>query len=506
MNDSNLEEIKIPQAYIELFPVARTIKRKHSSFLGPTNSGKTYQALQILSKSKSGIYLAPLRLMAVEVYDKLTAQGIPCNLITGEEIILTPDAKHSSSTIEMMNYSNPVDVAIIDEVQMINDPMRGWAWVQAIVGIPADRIIHVGSEHVSSQLKTLISLLGETYREKILERKSPLSIEGKSIKLKDIQKGDAIVAFSRTSVLGYRDWLMKNGLSCACIYGNLSPEVKRKQSELFSSGEVDVLVATDAIGMGLNLPIKRVIFSETSKYDGVAVRPLNAVEIKQIGGRAGRYGIEEEGLVGSLNDDTAFLGKHLFAKIAAVTGKFSAQPPWTIVNMVAQELSTDKISDVYRYIKKYWLKKDKNFIFNAEVDDSWLVTLSSSGLSLQDQYYYVNCPVDDKTTYIFDWISRHQVGRDVLIDSRVSYVINKKYDLSDLDFLEFEIKKMSAYRWLSIKFPDYYVEYEEVKKKYAEMNDIIIGILGQVGSARLCKSCGCKLKSSDNGTKCLDCK
>ncbi|MES1987037.1 MAG: DEAD/DEAH box helicase, partial [Pseudomonadota bacterium] len=125
------------QHYAKSFTQARLLNRHHHFYLGPTNSGKTYQALIALEKAKSGVYLAPLRLLAMEIRDRLVAAGVPCNLITGEERVLMAGAQHTASTIEMMNPSKIIDVAIIDEIQMLQDTDRGSAWTAALVGVPA---------------------------------------------------------------------------------------------------------------------------------------------------------------------------------------------------------------------------------------------------------------------------------------------------------------------------------------------------------------------------------
>ena len=127
------------------FTKARSIKRHHHFYVGPTNSGKTYHALNTLIAAKSGVYLAPLRLLAMEVRDKLMAANVPCNLITGEERVYVAGAQHTASTIEMMNTSKLVDVAVIDEIQMLQDADRGSAWTAALVGVPARQVFVCGA-------------------------------------------------------------------------------------------------------------------------------------------------------------------------------------------------------------------------------------------------------------------------------------------------------------------------------------------------------------------------
>ncbi len=163
--------------YATSFIKARSIKRHHHFYVGPTNSGKTYFALQALMQAASGVYLAPLRLLAMEVRDRLVAAGVPCNLITGEERDLMPGAQHTASTIEMMNPNKSVEIAIIDEIQMLQDPDRGSAWTAALVGVPAKQVFVCGANSVTAPCLRVITALNDTYEITQLERKTPLVLE-----------------------------------------------------------------------------------------------------------------------------------------------------------------------------------------------------------------------------------------------------------------------------------------------------------------------------------------
>jgi ATP-dependent RNA helicase SUPV3L1/SUV3 len=223
----------------ERYPLARQLKRQHHFYIGPTNSGKTYQAIQALIAAPSGLYLAPLRLLAMEIRDKLTLAGVPCNLVTGEERDMVDGARHTASTIEMMNPSIEVAVAVIDEVQMLQDPDRGSAWTAALIGAPAREVFICGSNAVTDLCIRAIESLDENFDITHCERMTPLVLEPDSLcgsiysklKVRDqLQKGDAIIAFSRKDVLTlsarFRQW----GFSVASIYGALSPEVRRHES------------------------------------------------------------------------------------------------------------------------------------------------------------------------------------------------------------------------------------------------------------------------------------
>ncbi|HIO91209.1 MAG TPA: RNA helicase, partial [Campylobacterales bacterium] len=267
------------------FPIAREKKRELYFFVGPTNSGKTYQAMQELIKADCGIYLAPLRLLALENYEYLKEQDIPISLITGEEEKIDDDAGHMCSTIEMINFEFDVDICVIDEVQMIEDSDRGWAWVNAIVGAPADKVIMTGSVNALSAIKQIAEYLEEDLKVVKFKRKVPLEVLQKPTSLKHIKKHTAFIAFSRTKVLELKSKLSKHH-KVSVLYGNLSPEVRREEARRFRDGESDILVATDAIAMGLNLPIETIIFTADSKFDGTKQRPLMPNEVIQIAGRA----------------------------------------------------------------------------------------------------------------------------------------------------------------------------------------------------------------------------
>jgi ATP-dependent RNA helicase SUPV3L1/SUV3 len=283
------------------FMEARAMKRNFYIHEGGTNSGKTYSSIQRLMEANSGLYLAPLRLLALEIFDRLNSSKVPCNLKTGEEEILIETALHTSSTVEKVDLDNTYDVVVIDEAQMITDPQRGAAWTRAILGVKAKEIHICCALHATTLIKTIIEDCEDDVSIIRHERNTPLTVEEQDFNFPDsVKDGDALIVFSRRSVLTIAAALEERGVSCSLIYGSLPPETRRMQFEKFLSGETKIIVSTDAIGMGVNLPIKRVVFLENEKFDGIQVRELLSTEIKQIAGRAGRKGIYEEGFVNSL--------------------------------------------------------------------------------------------------------------------------------------------------------------------------------------------------------------
>jgi ATP-dependent RNA helicase SUPV3L1/SUV3 len=270
-------------------------KVRYVLHIGETNTGKTHKALEKMKQAESGMYLAPLRLLALEVFDKLNADGVPCSLKTGEEEKAIEGAKHVSSTVEMFHEKDYHEVVVIDEAQMIADKDRGFSWFRAITQANAKEVHIIGSNNIK---KMLLNLLNEADLElHEYRREIPLEVEQREFGLKYTKKGDALICFSRRQVLETASRLKESGHNVSMIYGSMPPENRKRQIELFNRGETSVVVATDAIGMGLNLPIRRIVFLENEKFDGTRRRRLTSQEIKQIAGRAGRKGIYDTGKV-----------------------------------------------------------------------------------------------------------------------------------------------------------------------------------------------------------------
>lgn len=295
--ESDLESIVETDPKTE-YPEALAMERHFIIHVGGTNTGKTYESLQRMKQADSGFYLAPLRLLALEVQETLKEQGIPCGLTTGEEEDLSPTDTHIASTVEKVMLGKEVEVAVIDECQMIQDTDRGYAWTRSILGVRAKEIHCCVAPEGLDILQEIITYCGCRYEVVQHQRKVPLTYVSKPIPLSKAQEGDAFITFSRRGVLKLAEELSDLGIPSSVIYGALPYRSRRKQMQRFLEGDTKVLVATDAIGMGLNLPIRRVIFTAEEKYDGTGTRPLTIAEIKQIAGRAGRFGKYDEGFVG----------------------------------------------------------------------------------------------------------------------------------------------------------------------------------------------------------------
>ena len=288
----------IPEHYRDLYPLARQMRRHFYLHLGPTNSGKTYEGIQRLHGARQGLYLGPLRLLAAEQFEALNLADVPCSLVTGEEQIRVPFARVQSSTVEMADLQTHYDVAVIDECQMIADRDRGGAWTAAILGLCADEIHACASPDAENLLTRIIEDCGDELTIIRHERMTPLEVEKEGFQFPaSVRTGDALIVFSKARVHAVAAELKTRGYKVSLIYGALPPDVRRNQADRFHRGETEVVVSTDAIAMGMNLPIQRVVFLEAEKYDGDITRLLTDSEIKQIAGRAGRYGKYEIGYV-----------------------------------------------------------------------------------------------------------------------------------------------------------------------------------------------------------------
>ena len=254
LDQQKLADLRYP---VEWYPATRTIQRKFVMHVGPTNSGKTYQALQRLEQARSGIYAGPLRLLAHEVFTRLNAKGRRCDLVTGDERNVQEGAELKSCTVEMVPLNVDVDVAVMDEIQMIGHKERGWAWTQALLGLKAQEIHLCGEERSVPLIRELVASMGDRLEINTYKRLSPLetttSLGGR---LMNLRKGDCFVVFSVVGIHAMKREIEKvTQKRVAIVYGSLPPEIRAQQAKLFNDPEndYDFLVASDAIGMGLNL-------------------------------------------------------------------------------------------------------------------------------------------------------------------------------------------------------------------------------------------------------------
>ena len=465
--------------YPDSFELARRLQRSVTLYVGPPNSGKTHAAFEKLAAAHDGCYLAPLRLLALEGRDRLVARGVPCSLLTGEENDPAPDARVVSSTIEMVNTSRAIDVAVIDEAQMVFDASRGWAWTQAIVGVPANEVIIICSAYAAPAIENLLKLCGENCRTRTFERKQHVELLPGPVPISALKKGDAVVAFSRREVLMLRDQVAANGHPVAVIYGALPPEVRRREAERFAHGHAHILVATDAIGMGLNLPIRRVLFSTLKKFDGIGDRLLDESEVHQIAGRAGRYGLHEEGFAGVLREaePTALRTlKELLPKTPRAPRDFKAfvAPNWWHVDTIATRLGLAKLRAVLDVFVDQLRLDDAHFAV-AELDQmlelAEQLDHNAGKLPLKQRFIYAQAPVDTRTESqvqaFLEWTWNHagagQAGSP--------WFLSEVDEHSRLDNMEKALRSCTLWLWLDLRFPGVYGHLEEVLDLRGRLNE-----------------------------------
>lgn len=403
-------------------------KVRYILHIGETNTGKTYQALKSMMKAESGLYLAPLRLLALEVYDRLNREGVPCTLKTGEEEKLTVGARHMACTVEMFHEKDFYDVVVIDEAQMIADRDRGFSWYKAITKANANEVHIVGSANLK---KMILKLLGDASIEvHEYTRDIPLQVEKNAFKIANTKKGDALVCFSRKRVLETASRLENSGFSVSMIYGSMPPETRRKQMDRFIDGETEVVVSTDAIGMGLNLPIRRIVFLETEKFDGVKRRRLTSQEVKQIAGRAGRKGMYDVGIV-SFYDNVEAMKRLLHQKDTPVH-TFAIAPTSGVFERF-QKYSRD-LGTFFELWRKFESPKGTEKASLTEERELYQLiqgTEVEARLSMMDLYGFLHLPFSTKDSGLTQqWF---ETMLAVVRDEALPQPIIKRKTLEDLE-------------------------------------------------------------------------
>ena len=491
-----------------LFPLARSLKRKIIFHVGPTNSGKTYAALQQLKAAETGYYLAPLRLLALEGYENLRKEGVPVSLITGEEEIIDEESTHISSTIEMLNSSVDVDLCVIDEIQMIDDRDRGWAWANALIGAPAKTVILTGSTDALNAVEALCLYLEEPLEVIPFERMNPLTLLKHPTPLNKVKKQSAVVAFSRREVLSLKQQLsVKHRVSV--VYGNLSPEVRREEARRFREGESDILVATDAIAMGLNLPIQTILFAKDNKFDGLRRRELTPSEVLQIAGRAGRYGIHENGYIGALDDTTLqTVSKQFRTPLKDIELPFSVMASLEHVLLIGEILETDNLMDILTFFAD---NMEFDGPFEAANIESMLeiaAIVDEYNLDLRTRYHLSCAPASISSPYIESVF--HRYIRNIEKGSEVLYIPPR--DLPAFaqtnDMLlnaEDRVREISLYLWLSFKFPDYFKDTQKAIDTRIRLNHFIENSLKKGHFTKTCRRCGKVLDFSYRFSICDSC-
>ena len=491
-----------------LFPLARLLNREIIFHVGPTNSGKTYQALKALEESDTGYYLAPLRLLALEGYENLKAKGVGVSLITGEEEIIDEESTHISSTIEMMNNTVDVDVCVIDEIQMINDRDRGWAWANALIGAPAKKVILTGSADALKAVTELCEYLEEPLTVKHFERKNELKLLTHPTPIKEIEKGTAVIAFSRRDVLGLRQQLSQK-YEVSVVYGNLSPEVRREEARRFREGKSEILVATDAIAMGLNLPIKTLLFSKDNKFDGLRRRELLPTEVAQISGRAGRYGLEEVGYIGALDAKALeTIRSKFYQPLPELELPFSVMANLEHVMLIGEILETENLSTILNFFAEN-MEFEGPFVA-ANIDSMLEIAtiVDEYRLDLKTRFHLACAPASISSPYIESVF--HRYIKQIEADQPVKYIPPRdlpKFAQTNEMMLNAEdrVREISLYLWLSFKFEELFQETQKAIDARVRLNNYIEASLKQGNFVKKCTRCGKSLDFTYRFSICDGC-
>lgn len=480
---------ELPSSLKDFYPLARAMKREITFIYGPTNSGKTHKALEYLREAKSGAYLGPLRLLALEVFERMNDAGVPTSLVTGELVQEVEGAMHTSATIEMMDISKALDVMVVDEVQMLSDDDRGAAWLAAVLGAPAKHLVLLGSASALPAVRMLAKFTGESLNTVSLERLTPLKVAQQPIAMKDAVKGSAFIVFSRQAALSLASHLReKSNRRVSVVYGALSPEVRSEQARQFRDGESDYLVATDAIGMGLNLPIHTVIFTATSKWNGRDEVRLAHSLTCQIAGRAGRFGLQESGTVSAFNAyDLKYVRKMLGTPIDALEPPYFAGLNLEVAQSISRHLHTQSLSQIIAFFMQAMTIEDWAKPHCTEDQQLLAGFLDHLNLDLAYKLLLSNAPAIDKGV-----LNDNFKAMVTCIQGDVPETL-RMFDISierhPLAMMEGEVKDVTLYSWFHYRFPLLFPRIKEAQDLLFRLNAAITRALS-AAPGRHCTGCG----------------
>ncbi|XP_045492141.1 ATP-dependent RNA helicase SUV3 homolog, mitochondrial [Colias croceus] len=501
------------------YPQARNMNRKIVFHAGPTNSGKTYHAMERYLTAKSGVYCGPLKLLATEIYHKSNKRGTPCDLITGEERRhasqystlldndeekvtetdeqpflldepeLTP-SKHVACTVEMTSLNDSYEVAIIDEIQMIGDRGRGWAWTRAVLGLQADEIHLCGEAGAINLVEEICNTTGEEMEIRTYKRLTELKVEDSALgSLDNVKPGDCIVCFNKNDIYSVSRAIEQRGHEVAVIYGSLPPGTKLAQANKFNDPDSSckVMVATDAIGLGINLSIRRIIFYSLIKpvvnEDGE--KEMDVISISQalqIAGRAGRYGSAwETGYVTTFKAEDLPTLKTLLSKPPDPVMQAGLHPTSEQMELYAYHLphaSLSSLMDIFVHLctvddSLYFMCNTEAFKFLAEM-------IQHVPLPLRARYVFCCAPINNKLPFVcatFLKMVRQYSRNEPLTKNWLSNVVDwplpAPKTIMDLVHLEAVFDVLELYLWLSYRFPDMFPDVKLVREMETELDAII---------------------------------
>lgn len=459
--------------YHKLYP-ARRLTRRWTALLGPTNSGKTHRSIEAMAAAEHGIYLSPLRLMALENQERIETMGVPCSLVTGEEEIIREGATHFCCTVEEFARFRHQhwDVVVVDEVQMMADSQRGWAWVDALVSAHTPQLMMTGPALIEPSLRTLCDLCEDKLVVQRTKRLSPVEVARHATTLERLEPGSLLVAFSRKLVLELKGMLESAGKSVSVVYGALSPEVRREQARRFREAEADIMVATDAVGMGLNLPAHTLCFYTDEKFDGIQNRQLKVQEVKQIGGRAGRFGHHDSGEITALDPQTLKSIRRLFNSPDAPVdlSQFQVRPSIDHLSAISELMGEPSLL-------RSWLTFNRNInygeAFISVLPDElaeWIELIDDPKIPLWLRWTFACTPIrggfdSPASQHAQRWIKRVAEGHAIPMPKLLLG--------SDLSSLESTLHVVETYLHLARSLPEHFPEHDDGEDARKLLNDAI---------------------------------
>ncbi|RRV88152.1 RNA helicase [Stutzerimonas stutzeri] len=476
--------------YHKLYP-ARRLTRRWVALLGPTNSGKTHRSIEAMAAAEHGIYLSPLRLMALENQERIESMGVPCSLVTGEEEIIREGATHFCCTVEEFARFRHQhwDVVVVDEVQMMADPQRGWAWVDALVSAHTPKLMMTGPALIEPSLRTLCELCEDQLQVQRTKRLSPVEVAKHATTLERLEPGSLLVAFSRKLVLELKGMLESAGKSVSVVYGALSPEVRREQARRFREGEADIMVATDAVGMGLNLPAHTLCFYTDEKFDGIQNRQLKVQEVKQIGGRAGRFGHHDSGEITALDPQTLKSIRRLFNSPDAPVdlSQFQVRPSIDHLSAISELMGEPSLL-------RSWLTFNRNInygeAFISVLPDElaeWIELIDDPKIPLWLRWTFACTPIrggfdSPASQHAQRWIKRVAEGHAIPMPRLLLG--------ADLASLESTLHVVETYLHLARSLPEHFPEHDDGEEARKLLNDAITRELSRQRKPRAAKRGG----------------
>ncbi|KAI9584920.1 hypothetical protein GQX74_006815 [Glossina fuscipes] len=509
------------------YPSARNITRKIIFHAGPTNSGKTYHALERFLSAESGVYCGPLKLLATEVFNKANERGTPCDLVTGEErkygINENTAAAHVACTVEMTSvnrpckhlltttnqkfysafaqdlqetkcncgfYHIPDKVAVIDEIQQLRDRQRGWAWTRAFLGLIAEEVHVCGEAGAVELLQKICETTNETVEVRSYKRLTELTVEDEAlITLDNVQPGDCIVCFSKNDIYSVSREIEARGKEVAVIYGGLPPGTKLAQAAKFNDPDnsCKVMVATDAIGMGLNLSIRRIVFYSLTKptMNEKGEREIDTISVSsalQIAGRAGRYRTQwEHGYVTTYKSEDLPKLRQILEQTPEPLKQAGLHPTADQIELYAYHLPNSSLSNLMDIFVNL-CTVDDSLYFMCNIEDFKFLAemIQHVPLPLRARYLFCCAPINRKMAFVCSMFlkitrqySRNEPITFDFISKNCGWPLSLPKTILDLVHLESVFDVMDLYLWLSYRFMDLFPDASTVRIAQRELDEII---------------------------------